>query len=48
MNLPTILIGSIVLGVFVAIVASEVKKRRRGHGGCCGCCGSCAGCPHQH
>lgn len=41
MNLSTALIGLAVLAVFAAIVAGEVKKRRRG--GCgCGCCG----CPN--
>ena len=47
MNLSTILIGLVVLGVFVAIVANEVKKRKRdGCGGNCGC--GCSGCPHRH
>ena len=47
MNLSTILIGLVVLGVFVAIVANEVKKRKRGGcGGSCGC--GCSGCPHRH
>jgi len=43
MNLPTILILLAVLGVFVAIVAGEVKKRKKGGG--CGC--GCSGCPNS-
>lgn len=43
MNLSTLLIGLVVLAVFAAIVASEVKKRRNGGCGCsCGC--GCSGC----
>ncbi len=43
MNLPTVLIGLVVLAVFAAIVAGEVKKRRAGGG--CGC--GCANCPNS-
>ncbi len=47
MNLPTLLIGLVILAVFAAIVVSEVKKRRNGKGGCgCGCdhCPSAGAC----
>lgn len=42
MNLPTILIGLAVLAVFVAIVAGEAARRKKGGG--CGC--GCSGCPN--
>ena len=39
-HLPTILVAAIVAAVFVAIVANEIKKYKKGEG--CGCgCGSC-------
>lgn len=41
MNLPTILIGLVVLAVFVAIIVHEARKRKKGAG--CGC--GCSGCP---
>ncbi len=44
MNLPTIIIGLIVLAVFAAIVGRGIYNRRRGKGGCSGNCGSCGGC----
>ena len=43
MNLPTILIGLLILAVFVAIIVQQVRKKKRGESGCsCGCSG-CAG-----
>ncbi|MFR9214982.1 MAG: FeoB-associated Cys-rich membrane protein [Ruthenibacterium sp.] len=42
-NLPTIILGLIVLAVFVAIVAGGIRKRRRG-GHSCSCGGGCGGC----
>lgn len=43
-NLPTIIVAAIVAGVFVAIVVSQVRKRKKGQGGCsCGC----SGCPNS-
>jgi hypothetical protein len=52
MNLPTIIIGLVILGVFVAIVARGIHNRRQGKGGCsCGCesCGACSAChPRQN
>ena len=50
MNLPTILIGLIVLGVFVAIVGTSIRNHQNGKGGCssgdsCGGC-ACAGMCH--
>lgn len=44
MNWPTLLIALLVAVVFVAIVASEIRKRKSGKGGCgCGCgCSDCA------
>ncbi|MCI9668021.1 MAG: FeoB-associated Cys-rich membrane protein [Angelakisella sp.] len=41
MNLSTVLIALVVLAVFVAIVASGIRKRKRGGGCSCGC----SGCP---
>lgn len=46
-NLPTLVVGLIVLAVFVAIIVGEVKKRKRGGGCGCGCDG-CAGCSSCH
>lgn len=43
MNWPTIIIASLVAIVFVAIVVSEVRKRKSGKGAC-SCGGSCGGC----
>lgn len=40
MNLPTVLISLVILAIFIAIVVSEVKKRK--YGGECGC--GCSGC----
>lgn len=46
MNLPTILIGLLVLAVFTAIVARGLYNKKRGRGGCScgGGCGSCHAC----
>lgn len=45
MNLSTVLIGLVVLGIFAAIVAGEVKKRKSGGCGCgCGCCPNAGAC----
>lgn len=43
MNLPTILIGLIVLGVFVTIVGTSIRNHKNGKGGC-SCGDSCGGC----
>jgi len=50
LNLPSILIGLAILGVFLAIVARGVYNRRRGKGGCScgGNCESCGGCSACH
>ncbi len=49
MNLPTIIIGLVVLGIFVAIVARGIHNRKNGKGGCsCGSdCGACGGSCHD-
>ncbi len=40
MNAPTIVVALIVAAIFVAIVISEIKKRKSGSGSCsCGCSG---------
>lgn len=49
MNAPTILVGTLVLVTFVAIVARGIYNRRHGKRGCscggnCGSCGGCGGC----
>ena len=41
MNLPTILVGSIVAIIFVAIIVSEIHKRKSGKGSCSCGCGGC-------
>lgn len=43
MNFPTLLIAALVASVFVAIVTSGIRKRKKGGTGC-GC--GCAGCPN--
>lgn len=49
MNLPTIIIGLAVLGIFVAIVTRGIHNRKNGKGGCsCGSdCGACGGSCHD-
>ena len=43
MNLPT-LIGTIIVAVvFIALVVSEIRKKKSGKGSC-SCGGSCGGC----
>ena len=42
MNLPTLIGSAIIAGVFIAIVYHEIKKRRKGLGGCSCGCGGCA------
>lgn len=42
MNLPSILIGCVVLAAFIAIIAAQVRGHKSGKGGC-GC--GCEGCP---
>ncbi len=40
MNLPTIIILSIIAVVFTAIVVNEIRKKKQGKRGCnCGCSG---------
>lgn len=43
MNVPTILVGLVILAVFVAIVARGIYNHRHGKGGC-SCGSSCSGC----
>ena len=44
MNVPTLVIGLIVLAVFVAIVARGVYNKTHHRGGC-SCSGGCGNCP---
>ena len=40
MNWSTVIVAAMVAAVFIAIVVSEVRKRKSGKGGCgCGCSG---------
>lgn len=39
MNLPTLVIGLVVLAAVAAAVASMVRKKKKGGGGGCGCSG---------
>ena len=50
MNVPTLVIGIIVLAIFVAIVGRGIYNKRHGKGGCsCGGeCGGCGGCDSCH
>lgn len=42
MNLPTIIILSVIAVLFVAIVINEIRKRRQGKHSCSCGCGGCA------
>ncbi len=44
MNWPTILVAALVAVVFIAIVVSEIKKKKSGKGSC-SCGGNCGVCP---
>lgn len=40
MNLPTIIVALVIVGLVTAIIVSEIKKRRSGKHSCsCGCSG---------
>ncbi len=41
--MPTIIVGSLVAIMFVAIIVNEVKKKKSGKGGC-SCGGNCGAC----
>ena len=41
--MPTIIVGSIVAIMFVAIIVNEIKKKKSGKGGC-SCGGNCGAC----
>jgi len=43
MNLPTVIIGLLVLGWFTAVVAKLVRDHKNGRGGC-SCGGDCSKC----
>ncbi len=43
MNLPTVIVASVIALVVIAIIVNEIKKRKDGKGGC-SCGGSCPGC----
>jgi hypothetical protein len=42
MNAPTIIVLGIVVAVFVAIVAQEIIKKKKGESSCSCGCGGCA------
>lgn len=48
MNLPTLIVGLIVFGIFFAIVITGIRNKKAGKGGCsCGSnCSSCSGGCH--
>lgn len=43
MNLPTIIVATIVALVFLAIVGHIIRRRKKGKT-CCSCGSSCTGC----
>jgi len=52
MNLPTVLIGLLILGLFVAVVVKLVRDTKHGKGGCtcggnCSHCGACGVCHNK-
>ncbi|MDO4608658.1 MAG: FeoB-associated Cys-rich membrane protein [Clostridia bacterium] len=42
MNLPTIIILSVIAVIFVAIVINEIRKKKQGKSSCSCGCGGCA------
>lgn len=42
---PTIIVGSIVAIIFIAIVAKGIYNKRKGTGSCGGSCYGCKACP---
>ncbi len=45
MNLPSVIIGLLVLGLFAAVVVKLIRDKKRGKGGCsCGDCSHCGAC----
>jgi len=47
MNLPTAIIGLLVLALFTAVLVKLVRDKKNGKGGC-SCGGDCAGCGACH
>lgn len=49
MNLPTILVASLVAIVFACIVVKQIRDRKQGKGGCAcgGDCSACGGACHE-
>ena len=47
--IPTIIIASIIAVIFIAIVANEIIKKKKGIPSCScgGNCDACGICPHQ-
>ncbi len=43
MNLPSVIIGLLVLGLFAAVVIKLIRDKKRGKGGC-SCGGNCSQC----
>lgn len=43
MNWPTILVAALVVAVFLAIVISGIRNKKKGRSAC-SCGGSCSGC----
>ena len=49
MNLPTIIIGTLVIGIFVAAFVKLILDKKKGKSSCsCGCGGGCLGCSACH
>ncbi len=44
MNLPTLIVLSLVAAAFIAVVVNEIRKKKQGKGSC-SCGGSCGACP---
>jgi hypothetical protein len=47
--IPTIIIASVIAVIFIAIVANEIRKKKKGIPSCScgGNCAACGICPHQ-
>ena len=42
MNAPTIIVASVIAAIFIAIIVSEVVKKKKGKSSCSCGCGGCA------
>ena len=46
MNLPTIIVASIIAIIFIAIIVKGIINKKQGKHSCAGCGGSCSCCQY--